>query len=132
MPEIGKLYCTQRDLESIRHECQRYTVPIDDSMLLWTPAEARAYFISYGAEKPNPKGLAKRSIDDAAPKRTGLAQNERECCIGLCCCCCDTAIMAWLDGRSEKKSKQSSGPQTQQQQEQEVPVVPGTVVIART
>ena len=105
MPENGKLYCTRRDLETIRQECQADGLEIVDAMLLWLPAEARAYFASSGAEKPCASALATRSLDDSAPATPCCPQNEFETCLFVVCCCgmgCDGLIMATIEGRKRR------------------------------
>ena len=85
MPAQGLLYCTQRDLELIKLECQANEVPVEESMLLWTPAEARRFFTE--CIRPEPDLLAKRKVHDKAPKRPWIATNETEMLICICCCC---------------------------------------------
>ena len=94
MPAQGLLYCTQRDLELIKLECQANEVPVEESMLLWTPAEARRFFTE--CIRPEPDLLAKRKVHDKAPKRPWIATNETEMLICICCCCGLYGFTAYL------------------------------------
>lgn len=110
MPEPGaKLYCTQRDLELIKLECQANDVPTEEIMLLWTPAEARLYFKD--CIRPPDELVAARNADEKAPPRRGLAPNEFEMIICICCCCGigpDKLFVAWLEDRKKKRSQRDA------------------------
>ena len=124
MPAIGKIYCTRRDLEQIRHDCQS-SLEIDDAtMLLWTPLEARTYFSSGGTVMPDAAVLTTRHVDDAIPKRKGLSPNEEETLLSCCCCCCDWLIMMHLE---KKRARRKAA--AQQHEQQQLEVAPGEIQI---
>ena len=95
-------YVSKNALASIKQGCTGTDhLPITGEMLLWTPAEARSYFESCGAAKPDIMG---RSPDDkAAPlNKTGPKENVQDLTIGCLCPCCDMLIADYLSKRAEK------------------------------
>ena len=104
-------YCSERDLEKIRLEAQAAEVPIEEGMKLWVPAEARAFFMSKGMDRPDPAILARRSPDDKVDKRPCCGKNEQEVCLCVFCCCgmgCDQMTMALIESCRKKKGGRGS------------------------
>ena len=101
-------YCTERDLEKIRLECQAISVPLEDGMRLWTPAEARTFFMSSGCDRPDADALATRSPNDKAPKPPCCGRYAQEMCLCVVCCCglgFDQMTMALIDKSRKKREK---------------------------
>lgn len=104
MASTTKLYVTRGNLEAIRADTHALGLDIEEGMLLWTPAEARAYFSSGGTEQPDPSALASRSTDDRYRRNCcrcpyeheaevvfmfipdcGVCMMLKDCCVRVCC-----------------------------------------------
>lgn len=103
-------YATRAALESIKHSAgaSADALPIEDHMLLWTPAEAKAFFESGGASAPDTAG---RSLEDKAPpgNKVGPRQAKQDLIFTLCCPCCDMLIADQLDKRAKRKAEKVAG-----------------------
>lgn len=100
-------YCSRATLERIKNSAYADALPIEEHMLLWTPAEAKEYFESKGSTAPDPQVVATRSLDDQLPPSdpTGPKKAKEELIFSLCCPCCDMIITDQLDKRAERKKR---------------------------
>ena len=82
-----------------------YELEIEEGMLLWTAAEAQAFFSSKGAVRPDPAVLATRSHSDAPTRlaRTGPWIAIRDCWVVICCPCDGGLVSMYLDKRDRRR-----------------------------
>ena len=95
LPSGREKVFARRDVESLK---QLHSSPmpegliddltIEDEMLLWTPVEARRYFETRGAQRPDPAVMSGRKpTDKVSHDRTGPRRNRRELLLGCLCPC---------------------------------------------
>eukprot|EP00966_Prymnesium_polylepis_P311221 7190100-Prymnesium_polylepis.1 len=108
-------YCDRVQLGSLQDSAMAYELKIEDEMLLWTVDEAKAFFDSKGAVRPDPNVVATRSPNDAPPKvsKIGPKLAVRDCWLAFCCPCDGglvSMIMEKHDKRNEEKARAARPP----------------------